>query len=115
MQNNNLPTSPIEKIYNTLKNNINSIFFSGDISFIITIVLFFTIISIGSIFMFEVILPNVRTQFTNNIFGAILSILFIIIIFKFMDAKISILGKDFDFGLIFYIAIIFGLLILFSN
>ena len=113
--NNNLLEDPVEKLSTKLKNNINSIFISGDISLLITIVLFFTVISIGGVFMFEVGLDNVRTQFMNDIIAVISSIIFIILIFKFMDANITILGNEFEIGLLLYIGIGFGLLLLFSN
>lgn len=115
MSNNNLPKTPVDNFSTNLKKSINSIFFSGDISLLVTIVLFFTVISIGGIFLFEVGLANMRTQFTNNITGAVLSVLFVILIFKFMDSKVTILDKEFEVGLLFYLAIVFGMLLLFSN
>lgn len=113
--NNNTLEDPVTKFNNKLKKNINSIFFSGDISLLITIFLFFTVISVGGVFMFEVGLDNMRTQFINNIVAVVASIGFIILIFKFMDSKINILGKEFDTGLVLYIFIGFGLLLLFSG
>lgn len=105
---------PIEAFTNKIKKNLNYLF-SNDIMLILTFFLFFIILSIGSIFMFEVGVDNVRTQFVNNSIGVVLSILFIILIFKFMDVNISILGKKFEIGFILYIAIIFGLILAFSS
>lgn len=113
--NNNLLQDPVEKLSTKIKKNINSIFFSGDISLLLTIVLFFTVISIGGVFMFEVGLDNVRTQFMNDIVAVGASIVFIILIFKFMDSNVTILGKEFEVGLLLYIGIGFGLMLLFSG
>jgi hypothetical protein len=110
----NTLNDPIETFSNNIKNKINYLF-SNDIMLVLTFFLFFTILSIGSIFMFEVGISNVRTQFVNNVIGIMLSILFIILIFKFMDVNISILGKKFEIGFILYIGIVFGLLLLFSS
>lgn len=105
---------PIDSFYNKIKNNLNYLF-SNDIMLVLTFFLFFTILSIGSVFMFEVGVDNIRTQFVNNSIGIVLSILFIILIFKFMDVNISILGKKFEIGFILYIGIVFGLILTFSS
>jgi hypothetical protein len=111
---NNISPNPA-RVITSVKDSINNIFFGSDISVAFTIILGLTTIAIGSIIMFENVLPTIRTQFSNNITAALASIAFIFIIFKFMGSNINILGKEFDTGMILYIASIALLLVLCSG
>ena len=60
--------------------------------------------------------PVVRDNLFYNIGGMfLLGCLFVYLIFKFMDHKIIIFGKAFDFGVIFYIFIVVFICFVLAN
>jgi hypothetical protein len=91
------------------------LFTGSDIGVLLTIFGAFIIIGIGTSISFEVILPNVRTQFANNIVAVIGALIFMYIIFQFSDKKGSIMGTPIDISLILYILIIGGVVLAFSG
>lgn len=91
------------------------IFTGSDIGVLLTIFGAFIIIGVGVTIGFEVILPNVRTQFANNIIAVIGALIFMYIIFQFSDKKGTIMGTPVDISLILYILIIGGVVIAFSG
>ena len=100
---------------NSIKNKINTFFFGSDFSVAFTIIFGLIIISITSIILFEKGIPNIRTQFSNNIIGIVGSLLFIYAIFKYMGSTTKIMDTELDTGLILYIIIIFLIIVLFSG
>jgi len=99
---NNIAPNPT-KTASSIKDSLTSFFFGSDIAVAFTIILGLTIIAVGSIIMFENIIPNMRTQFGSNIVSAIGVVGFIFVIFRFMGTTTKFLGKGFDTGMILYV------------
>lgn len=60
--------------------------------------------------------PIVRTNLLFNAIGAFgMAFVFIFVIYRFMGAKINILGKTIDIGLIIYICIVGFVIFIFGN
>ena len=96
--------------------SIDNFFFASDSMLLFTIILFFLTIGIGGTFLFEHGLDNyLKSQYMNNILGAITAIVFLFIIYKFMDSKTTILGKTIDTGFTVYFIIIVFVLVIFSQ
>ena len=105
---------PFAKVKDAAKWTVG-LFTGSDIGLLLTIFGAFIIIGIGATIGFEVILPNVRTQFANNIVAVIGALIFMYIIFQFSDKKGSIMGTPIDISLILYILIIGGVVLAFSG
>ncbi len=110
---NNMPgPDPVGKIKNGARSVLG--FFTGsDIGFILSIIGLFIIFGIGISISYDVLLPNIRTQFTNNITALIGSIIIIFIIYQFTDKKGDLLGFQIDIGLLLYVIIIICVMIMF--
>lgn len=106
---NNIAPNPSKGI-SSVKDSLTSFFFGSDIMVAFTILFGLTAIAIGSVILFEKILPDMRTQFSNNIIAALAAIGFVFVILRFMGSETNILGTSFDTGMILYILII-GLLV----
>jgi hypothetical protein len=105
---------PFAPIKNATKWTVG-LFTGSDIGLLLTIVGVFVIIGIGSTIGFEVILPNVRTQFANNVVAIIGGLAFMFIILQFAGQSVTIFGTEIDFGLVFYILILGGVVLAFSG
>lgn len=105
---------PFAPIKNAAKWTVG-LFTGSDIGVLLTIFGAFIIIGIGATIGFEVILPNVRTQFANNIVAVIGALIFMYIIFQFSDKKGTVMGTPIDISLILYILIIGGVVLAFSG
>lgn len=111
---NNIAPNP-NKAISSVYNSLIGFFFGSDIAVVLTIVGGFIGIALVSVTLFEQVIPNIRTQFSSNIMAAIGAFGFIFVIFRFMGAKINILGKLFDIGMILYVFSILLLLIICSG
>ena len=111
---NNVSPNP-NKVVSSVSNSLTGFFFGSDIAVVLTIIVGFTAIALVSVTLFEQVIPNIRTQFSSNIVAAVGAVGFIFVIFRFMGAKIDILGKSFDIGMILYIFSVFLLLVLCSG
>jgi len=105
---------PFAKVKEAAKWTVG-LFTGSDIGVLLTIFGVFIIIGIGATIGFEVILPNVRTQFANNIVAVIGALIFMYIIFQFSDKKGTVMGTPIDLSLILYILIIGGVVLAFSG
>ena len=106
----------IESFKEKTVKSIDNFFFASDSMLLFTIILFFLTIGIGGTFLFEHGLDNyLKSQYMNNILGAITAIVFLFIIYKFMDSKTTILGKSIDTGFIVYFLIIVFVIVIFSQ
>ena len=91
-------------------------FFTGsDMSVVLTIFMAFVIFGIGGVVMYEIILPNIKTQTANNVVAMIGGILLLYIIFQFAGKEGSLFGTKFDMGLLMYILVVVGLIIVFAG
>jgi hypothetical protein len=111
---NNIAPNP-SKTVSSIKDSLTNIFFGSDIAVAFTIIIGLTIIAIGSIIMFENIIPNMRTQFSSNIVSTIGAVGFIFVIFRFMGTTTIILGKESDTGMILYVLSVILLLFICSG
>lgn len=111
---NNISPNP-NKAISSVSNSLMNFFFGSDIAVVLTIIVGFILIALISVTLFEQVIPNVRTNFSSNIMAAIGAVGFIFVIFRYMGAKMDILGKSFDVGMILYVFSIFLLLILCSG
>lgn len=107
-------SDPFAPIKNAAKWSIG-LFTGSDIGILLLIFSVFIIIGICGTIGFEVILPNIRTQFANNIVAVIGALIFIYIIFQFGDKKSTIMGTPIDLSLLLYILIIGGVVLAFSG
>ena len=98
---NNIAPNPTKTV-SSLKDSLTG-FFGSDIAVAFSIIFGLTVIAIGSIIIFENVIPNMRTQFSSNIVSAIGAVGFIFVIFRFMGTTTNILGKEFDTGMILYV------------
>lgn len=105
---------PFAPIKNATKWTVG-LFTGSDIGLLLTIVGLFVIIGIIGTIGFEVILPNVRTQFANNIVAVIGGLMFMYIIFQFSGKKATVMGTPFDLSLLLYILVIAGVVLAFSG
>lgn len=103
------------KFIDDIKNSINNFFFGSDIAVLFTIFGLFLAIGIGGTIGFEVVLPNLRGQLVNNVFGLGLAAIFIWLLLRFKNDNILILGRSFNVSFILYIFILGGIVFLFSG
>ena len=106
---------PISSSIQSMKDTINTALFSSDLSLMCVLIGIFLFIGLGSVILFENVLHNIRTQFTNTSVGIFLAIVFVVIIFRFMGKSTVFFGKEFDLGMIYYILIITFSMVLFSG
>jgi hypothetical protein len=105
---------PLSGIKNT-GSSLLDFFFGSDIAFILSLCAILIVFGIGLTVGFEVVLPNIRTQFANNIIAVIGSIIFIIIILRFAKSDTTVSGLPINMGMIIYILAIGFLVIAFSG
>ncbi len=99
---NNIAPNPTKTV-SSIKDSLTGFFFGSDIAVVFSIIFGLTVIAIGSVIIFENVIPNMRTQFSSNIVSAIGAVGFIFVIFRFMGSTTNILGKEFDTGMILYV------------
>ena len=99
---NNIAPNP-SKTVSSVKDSLIAFFFGSDIAVALTIIVGLTAIAIGSIALFENAIPNMRTQFSNNMVASLGAVLFIFVVLRFMGETTVILGKEFDTGMILYV------------
>lgn len=105
---------PFAPIKNATKWTVG-LFTGSDIGLLLTIVGVFVIIGVGGTIGFEVILPNIRTQFANNVVAVIGGLAFMFIILQMAGKSFTIFGTEIDFGMVLYLFIIGGVVLLFSG
>ena len=110
---NNIP-DPLAGIKNA-SNSVFSAFFGSDLAIFITIIGIFAIISLGGLIGFEVILPNIRSQFANNVVAIIAGVAFMLLILRFAGSEVSLFDTPIDLGMLLYIIIIGGVVLAFSG
>ena len=110
---NNIP-DPLAGVKNA-GSSVLSAFFGSDLAIFITIIGIFVVISLGGLIGFEVILPNIRSQFANNVVAIIAGLAFMLLILRFAGAEVSLFDTPVDLGMLLYIIIIGGLVLAFSG
>ncbi len=103
------------KFIDDIKSGINNLFFGSDIALLLTMFGLFLAIGIGGTIGFEVVLPNLRGQLFNNIFGVLVAGLFIWLLFKMKNDNIMVLGRSFNKAFILYLFILAGIIFIFSG
>lgn len=113
------PTSglvkPTAEITNSFKNFFNKLFFSSDIGLLIFLIGIFLFAGLGLVLLFELGVPNIRGQIVNNVVGFGLAAGFIILIFSYMGKSVTLFGKKFDVGLLYYLSGLILIMFLFCS
>lgn len=108
-------TKPSSAIINSINSTFNALFFSSDYGLLTFLILLFLVIGIGFVILFEVGMPNIRSQMINNVVGVTLGITLIIVIFHQMGHTITLFERKLDIGLIYYLLALMAVMLIFSN
>jgi hypothetical protein len=106
---------PSSAIMASISSGFNQMFFSSDLGLLGFFILFFLVVGLGFVILFEVGLPNIRSQMVNNFVGIGLGISLIILIFQQMGNTVNFFGRKLDMGMIYYLVILMIVMLVFTN
>jgi len=106
---------PSSAIMASISAGFNQMFFSSDIGLLGFLILLFLVVGLGFVILFEVGVPNIRSQMVNNFVGVGLGIALIILIFQQMGNTVNLFGRKLDMGMIYYLVILMIVMLVFTN
>lgn len=106
---------PTSRISNFITETARKTFFSSDIGLIMFFIGIFFVVGLGIVILFENGVPGMRTQLLSNFIGISLGIGFIVLIFHQMGKTVNIFGHKLDVGMLYYLAILMVVMILFTG
>lgn len=106
---------PSSVVLNTISSGFNKLFFSSDLGLLGFLIGLFLVVGLGFVILFEVGVPNIRSQMVNNVVGIGLGIGLIILIFQQMGNTVNFFGRKLDLGMIYYLVILIIIMVVFSN
>lgn len=106
---------PSSAIIASITDGFKQIFFSSDIGLLVFLLLGFLVVGLGFVILFEVGVPNIRSQIVNNFIGVGLGIALIILIFQQMGNTVNFIGRKLDMGMIYYLVILMIIMLVFTN
>ena len=106
---------PSSAIMASISSGFNNLFFSSDLGLLGFLVLLFLVVGLGFVILFEVGIPNIRSQMVNNFVGIGLGIALIILIFQQMGNTVNFFGRKLDMGMIYYLVILMIIMLVFTN
>lgn len=106
---------PSSAIIASINDGFKQIFFSSDIGLLGFLFLLFLVVGLGFVILFEVGVPNIRSQIVNNVVGIGIGIALIILIFQQMGNTVNFFGRKLDMGMIYYLVILMIIMLVFTN
>ena len=106
---------PTVRISNFIRDTAKAAFFSSDVGIIIFFLGIFLVAGLGIVILFENAVPGMRSQLLTNFIGIGLGIVFIMVVFNQMGKTIDIVGHKIDVGMLYYLAILIVVMLIFSN
>jgi len=106
---------PSSVILNSISSGFNKLFFSSDLGLLGFLVVLFLVVGLGFVILFEVAIPNIRSQMTNSVVGIALGIALIVLVFKQMGNTVSLFGRKLDVGMIYYLVALMIVMLVFSG
>ena len=106
---------PSSAIMASISAGFNQMFFSSDIGLLGFLVILFLVVGLGFVILFEVGIPNIRSQMVNNFVGIGLGIALLILIFQQMGNTVNFFGRKLDIGMIYYLVILMIIMLVFTN
>jgi hypothetical protein len=106
---------PTSVVLNSISSGFKKFFLSSDLGLLGFLIALFLVVGLGFVILFEVGVPNIRGQMTNNVVGIALGIALVVLIFKQMGNTFSIAGRKLDVGMIYYLVALMIVMLVFSN
>jgi hypothetical protein len=106
---------PSSTLIASISSGFNNLFFSSDMGLLVFLLLGFLVVGLGFVILFEVGVPNIRSQIVNNFVGVGLGIALITLIFQQMGNTVNFFGRKLDMGMIYYLFILMIIMLVFTN